>query len=56
LTVGETDFYTRVHAYELGLLRAALDQHNNHQGKAAEYLGLTYHAFRGLLRKHGLKK
>ena len=56
LTVGETDFYKRVHSYELGLLKAALDQHNNHQGKAAEYLGLTYHAFRGLLRKHSLKK
>lgn len=50
------DFYKRVHAYELGLVREALARNENHQGKAAEYLGLTYHAFRGLLRKHGLKK
>lgn len=55
-SIGETDFYKRVHHYELGLLKAALARHHNHQGKAADDLGLTYHAFRGLLRKHGLKK
>jgi len=51
-----TDFYKRVNAYELSLVTDALARNVNHQGKAADYLGLTYHSFRGLLRKHGLKK
>ncbi len=51
-----TDFYKRVNAYELSLVTDALARSGNHQGKAADYLGLTYHSFRGLLRKHGLKK
>ena len=51
-----TDFHERVNAYELSLVKDALSQSGNHQGKAADYLGLTYHSFRGLLRKHGLKK
>ena len=51
-----TDFTERTNAFELALVKEALAQSKNHQGKAADYLGLTYHQFRGLLRKHGLRK
>ena len=51
-----TDFTERTHAFELSLIKEALAQSENHQGKASDYLGLTYHQFRGLLRKHGLRK
>jgi len=51
-----TEFNARVLTFERGLIDEALKVANHHQGRAAEYLGLTYHAFRGLLRKHGLKK
>jgi len=51
-----TDFTDRTNAFELSLVNEALAQAKNHQGKAADYLGLTYHQFRGLLRKHGLRK
>ncbi len=54
-TVG-TDFTTRTFSYELGLINESLSYAKNHQGKAAKYLGLSYHQFRGLLRKHGLRK
>jgi psp operon transcriptional activator len=37
---------------ELALLRAALQQARHNQRRAAELLGLTYHQFRGLYRKH----
>ncbi len=49
-------FIDRTEAFELSLINEALTQAKNHQGKAAKYLGLSYHQFRGLLRKHGLKK
>jgi psp operon transcriptional activator len=51
-----TDFTERTHAFELSLVKEALSQNKNHQGRAADYLGLTYHQFRGLLRKHGMRK
>ena len=51
-----TDFNARLRTFERGLIDEALLTQKNHQGKAADYLGLTYHQFRGLLRKHGLKK
>lgn len=51
-----TDFSARVLTFERGLIDEALQISHHHQGKAADYLGMTYHAFRGLLRKHGLKK
>lgn len=51
-----TDFNQRVMVFERQLIDQAMDRHDHHQGKAADYLGLTYHQFRGLLRKHGLKK
>lgn len=46
----------RITAYERRLIDDAMNAHAHHQGKAAEALGLSYHGFRGLLRKHGLKK
>ena len=51
-----TAFSERVFKFERGLIDEALATSGNHQGKAADYLGLTYHQFRGLLRKHSLKK
>ena len=50
------NFTERADAFELAIIKEALTHSKNHQGKAAQYLGLTYHQFRGLLRKHGLKK
>ncbi len=55
-TTQEQGFTNRTDAFELSLIHEALTQAKNHQGKAAKYLGLSYHQFRGLLRKHGLKK
>jgi psp operon transcriptional activator len=49
-------FNERVMTFERRLIDEALKLSEGHQGKAAEYLDLTYHSFRGLLRKHGLKK
>ncbi len=49
-------FQDRVLAFERKLIDEALSASDNHQGKAAERLELTYHQFRGLMRKHGLKK
>lgn len=49
-------FETRVLAFERKLIDEALRVSENHQGKAADHLELTYHQFRGLMRKHGLKK
>jgi psp operon transcriptional activator len=40
--------------FETVLLRGALAAEQGHQGRAAARLGLSYHQFRGLLRKHGL--
>lgn len=39
---------------ERDLVTAALSQANYHQRKAAQLLGLSYHQFRGLLRKHNV--
>ena len=57
-TAGDTpqSFSERVMIFERRLIDEALSQNEDHQGKAATYLDLTYHSFRGLLRKHGLKK
>ena len=49
-------FNERVLVFERRLIDEALRLHDGHQGKAAAHLELTYHSFRGLLRKHGLKK
>ena len=52
----QQSFSNRVMIFERRLIDEALSQNEGHQGKAAAYLDLTYHSFRGLLRKHGLKK
>lgn len=52
----EPNFTDRVMAFERRLIDEAMRMEEDHQGKAAERLGLTYHQLRGLLRKHGLKK
>ncbi len=39
---------------QLILLRA-LEEHDQHQGKAADRLGLTYNQMRGLMKKHDLR-
>jgi len=49
-------FQDKVMSFERRLIDKALNDSLHHQGQAAESLGLSYHAFRGLLRKHGLKK
>jgi len=50
------DFNKTVAVYEMSLIEAALSAHEGHQGKAAKALGLSYHQFRGLLKKHGYAK
>ena len=49
-------FNERIMVFERRMIDEALNLNDGHQGKAAAYLELTYHSFRGLLRKHGLKK
>ena len=49
-------FADRIMVFERRLIDEALKLSEGHQGKAAKHLDLTYHSFRGLLRKHGLKK
>ncbi|WP_300391080.1 phage shock protein operon transcriptional activator [Henriciella sp.] len=49
-------FEQQTKLFETALIDAALAAHDGHQGKAAESLGLTYHQFRGLLRKHDYGK
>ncbi len=49
-------FSDRVFVFERHLIDEAMRATNDHQGQAADRLGLSYHQFRGLLRKHGLKK
>ncbi len=51
--VTPSDFEAQVAAYEMRLVDEALAAAHGHQGRAAEALGLTYHQFRGLLKKHG---
>jgi psp operon transcriptional activator len=48
------DFEQAVAEFETRLLRGALDAARYNQKKAAELLGLTYHQYRGQLRKYGL--
>jgi psp operon transcriptional activator len=48
------DLKRRVSDLEQDLLRAALDKSRFNQRLAADLLGLSYHQFRGKLRKHGI--
>ena len=54
LDAGGIDFENEIRFYEVRLLEAALKEMKGHQGKAAGHLGLSYHQFRGLLRKHDM--
>lgn len=58
LPIAEADpalgFTDQVAQLEVSLLQRALDRNDRHQGRAAESLGLSYHQFRNLLRKHNL--
>lgn len=46
-------FEEAVRRYEKSLIDEALASASGHQGRAAARLGVSYHQFRGLLRKHG---
>lgn len=48
------NFMAEVAQFETQLLQQALDANEQHQGKAAAALGLTYHQFRAKLKKHRL--
>jgi psp operon transcriptional activator len=50
------DFRAAVADFERQLLRRALERAQFKQTVAAKILGLSYHQFRSLLRKHGLAK
>jgi psp operon transcriptional activator len=47
------DFDALTRAHELALIDAALAACQHHQGRAAAWLGLSYHRFRALWRKYG---
>ncbi len=51
---GPVDFQEVVSELEQRLLKQALSDHDGHQKKAADALGLSYHQMRGLLRKYSL--
>ncbi len=48
------DFRDTVRRVEVGLVARAMARSRYNQKRAAEFLGLTYHQLRGVLRKHGL--
>lgn len=49
-------FEDQTRLFETSLIDTALSAYEGHQGKAAAALGLSYHQFRGLLKKHGYGK
>ena len=49
-----TDLKAHIRAYEIEILRAALERHRFNQRQAAAALGLSYHQMRGYLRKYDL--
>lgn len=51
-SLGGVSLDEQVRQLEVGAMRAALEAAKFHQGEAAKLLGLTYHQFRGLYRKH----
>ena len=48
------DFKNEVQAFEINLLKQAMEQNQFNQKKAAEFLNLSYHQLRGYLRKYDL--
>jgi psp operon transcriptional activator len=51
-TPGKTPLEEMVRELEVTAMRSALEAAKFHQGEAAKLLGVTYHQFRGLYRKH----
>ena len=49
---GKDSLEEMVRELELKALQSALEEGRFHQGEAARLLGMTYHQFRGLYRKH----
>jgi len=49
---GEKSFSAAVQELEIQLLKSTLEKAQFNQKRAARILGLTYHQFRGLYRKH----
>ena len=49
---GKSSLEAMVRELEVTALRTCLEQARFHQGEAAKLLGMTYHQFRGLYRKH----
>ena len=49
---GRDSLEDKVRDLEVSALRAALEAARFHQGEAAKLLGMSYHQFRGLYRKH----
>lgn len=49
-------FDEQVRLFETSLIDTALATYEGHQGKAAKALDLSYHQFRGLLKKYGYGK
>lgn len=56
LTHLPVDLKQAVQDYEIGMINAALEQAKHNQRKAAELLDLTYHQFRGYLKKYEILK
>ena len=52
----DISFEEQVRLFETSLIDTALAAHEGHQGKAAKTLDLSYHQFRGLLKKYGYGK
>jgi len=50
----ELTFKDQVASFEKQLLVQALNQHQHHQSRTAQALGLSYHQLRGMLKKHAL--
>ncbi|MCW0506037.1 helix-turn-helix domain-containing protein, partial [Aeromonas piscicola] len=48
------DLKNAVAEYEINLLKQAMQQSQYNQRKAAQLLALSYHQFRGMLRKYQL--
>lgn len=53
-TIESFDFKNEVQAFEINLLKQAMEQNQFNQKKAAEFLNLSYHQLRGYLRKYDL--
>ncbi len=47
------NFEARVKSFEISLIQHALNVNKHHQKHSAEYLGITYHQLRALLKKYG---